>query len=233
MWLHEVIASGADLILGAACPGCAQPGPGACSQCREAIGAQTPFLIGAHRNRLPLIAAAGEYVEPLRGLLAAAKERSALGLLPMLGHRLALAVALAALTARPNSNLALVPVPSVRSRVAERGLDFPLALAGQARRWLVRAGVWVEVGAWLGMVRSPSDQAHLGRAERARNLAGAFTASQTARDRHLILVDDITTTGATLVEAARAACGAGGIVCGAAVVAATPLQAGHSGPLVR
>ncbi|MGJ3188777.1 ComF family protein [Paenarthrobacter sp. FR1] len=68
-------------------------------------------------------------------------------------------------------------------------------------------------------------QKGLGRGERANRVRGSMHVRgrriQELRGRRCILVDDVLTTGATLAEAARAVTAAGGLVCGAVVLAAT------------
>ena len=68
--------------------------------------------------------------------------------------------------------------------------------------------------------RAVADQAGLSTRDRAANLAGALRATGVP-GRPVIVVDDVMTTGATLVEAARALAAHGHPVAGAAVVAAT------------
>lgn len=58
----------------------------------------------------------------------------------------------------------------------------------------------------LRRVRATAAQARLHRGERQRNVGGAFDASSAAAaaPRSVLLVDDVTTTGATLGAAAEA-----------------------------
>ena len=96
----------------------------------------------------------------------------------------------------------------------------------------------------LRMSRVARDQAGLGAAQRAANLAGAVRvgrplpaylsrvvpATADVAGRWVVLVDDVVTTGATLTESTRALTDAGAVVLGAAVVAATPRRSGRTGP---
>jgi ComF family protein len=103
---------------------------------------------------------------------------------------------------------AVVPVPLAASRARERGYNQSELLArGLARRW----GVPV----WTGCIvraKSTATQTRLTGGERRRNVCGAFRAVPGAvnfRGAHLVLVDDVVTTGATLNECATALYDAG------------------------
>jgi predicted amidophosphoribosyltransferase len=74
--------------------------------------------------------------------------------------------------------------------------------------------------------RAVADQAGLGAARRLANLASSMevrpTWTQLVAGRRCLVVDDVMTTGSTLVEAARALIEAGSSEVAAAVIAATP-----------
>jgi predicted amidophosphoribosyltransferase len=106
-------------------------------------------------------------------------------------------------------------VPSARSAVRRRGYDHALRLARAAARQLS-----LDARPLLVQARRVDDQSGLSTAQRARNLAGALRASGVP-DLPVVVVDDVMTTGATLVEAARALAAQGHRVAGAAVLAAT------------
>jgi predicted amidophosphoribosyltransferase len=171
--------------------------------------------------------AVAAYDGPVRAALIAHKEHGRLSLARPLGQALARA-AEAAIRAGPAgraSEVLLVPVATARSAVRRRGHDPTGRLAAVAADALWREGRPVRHVPALRQRRRIADQAGLSSAERAANLYGALqvrpaAAAQLAGAR-VILLDDVVTTGATLVEAARALRAAGAHVSAAAVVAAT------------
>ena len=172
-------------------------------------------LCGACRHHPPpweSLVAAYLYLAPLVGVVKALK----FGRAEHLGE--ALAPALAARCAPWTSRIDFVtPVPLPWTRLLARGYNqaeaiaLPLArdLGLPCRRVLRR--------------RPRPRQALLSRAERRRNLHGAFTPRRRLpAGVRVLLVDDVMTTGATLAAAAHALRRAGAATIVAAVVARTP-----------
>ncbi len=226
-----------DLLLGSCCVGCGRPGRVLCPVCRASLpdgGRACPPTPSPPGLAPPWCAA--EYAGVVRQMVLAHKERACHGLARPLGTMLATAVAAAlepALEPGPAApdrcdRVALVPVPSHRRVVRDRGHDPLLRLTREAARSLRRAGVPAAVRPLLATRARPRDQAGLDAGARAVNLTGAFTprpglgevglAGPWAR---IVVVDDVLTTGATAREAQRALEDAGVTVHVVAVVAAT------------
>ena len=202
-----------DLVLPRACAGCGAPAALLCPECAGLLdglvagrAAPSPCPTG-----LPRTCAAGPYAGALRAVLLAHKERGRLALAAPLGARLAGAVD--RLGAGP---VVLVPVPSAPSAVRARGHDHALRLARAAA-----AAAGTHALPALTTARRVADQSGLDAAQRAANLAWALRVRRPLEGLPVVVVDDVMTTGATLVEAARALREGGAAVRGCAVVAAT------------
>ena len=220
-----MLASLAELVWGASCPGCGRTATGLCVDCRAALAAAPRVWVEAGM----VCARAGEYAGVLREVVLAAKERRALHLAATLGRMLGRAVAALVVRADAGGRVVLAPVPTVRAHVIERGVDLPHLLAATAARELRATGLDVRVGAGLRLARVPADQLGLDAAARRRNLAGAFAWDGRPAAGRVVVVDDIWTTGATMTQAAAACRQAGADVLGGAVVARTPRRRGGAG----
>ena len=93
----------------------------------------------------------------------------------------------------------IVPLPLHRSRLRERGFNQALELARP-----VAAGLNLPLDAdSCTRIRATTAQAALPWKERERNIRGAFACRRDLTGRHVLLVDDVMTTGASLDECAR------------------------------
>ena len=112
---------------------------------------------------------------------------------------------LAPLLADAPDDVLIVPVPTAPSRVRQRGYDQAAVIARAATR---KAGKHY---ASLLTRNGRARQVGMTRQQRQTQLAGAFTPRNIAqiRNAHVILVDDVITTGATLEAAASALKAAG------------------------
>jgi ComF family protein len=206
-----------DAILTPACGGCGQPGQRLCPACRAAfrfLGAGVCATCGlplqAGRGcgeRLHPIApltglrSAAFYEGPLRNAVLRLKYRQDIGLADSLARPLAEAWAAYGLPAG-----AVVPVPLSAARLRERGYNQAALLA---RGLADLTGLRPLAGA-VARVRDTPSQVGLLAEERWRNMRGAFRARpERAAGRVIILVDDICTTGATLLSCAAALRAAG------------------------
>lgn len=191
-----------------------------CVRCAIGLGVAAPAC-GACLHEPPPLAAtvcAFDYGFPWDRLIADFKFNARPELARPLAGPLLQALA-AAGAARPDL---LLPVPLAPARLAERGYNQAWELARELARGLA-------LPADPALLQRPLDGAHqaqLTREQRRRNLRGAFMVDPLRRaaiaGRHLALVDDVMTTGATLHEAARVLLRAGAASVTAWVLARTP-----------
>ncbi len=209
-----------DLAMPPACAGCGREGAAICESCGCALSARSGepagVLLGMPSD-VPLPLVQLEWCAPYGDVV-----RAALHALKYAGER-RLARPLGEAAAARWREVAvggdlLVHVPVHAARRAARGYDQAELLARAAADSL-----GLPAAPALRRERATAPQFELGRDRRAANVAAAFrvdpACAPVVRGRWVVLVDDVVTTGATLVACAEALLGAGAAAVSALTVA--------------
>jgi len=190
-----------------------------CVRCGATIGPNIPIHdegCWACPTPLPRFVRAvrlGPYTGPLRMAVRDLKYRHHDAMRRRLGDLLASAVA--AQCSQETFDMA-VPVPAHWLRRLSRGCDHASRLARA-----VAGPLGAPVGHELLRIRSTPQQTRMSRSRRIANVRGAFAARdpKTLAGASVLLIDDVTTTGATANETAKVLLAAGALRVTLAVVA--------------
>lgn len=209
-----------DLALPASCAGCAAEGTVLCPRCRLALEGRLALLPGVPLGlpaAMPLPLVQLEWCAPFSGVV-----RLALHRLKYSGERRLAAPLADAMAARWEAagvgGELLIPVPVHAERARRRGYDQAFLLASG-----VSDRLHVPWQASLERTRHTTPQFELGRRARRTNVSGAFALragkGPSVKGRWSILIDDVVTTGSTLVACAEALYEAGAVAVSALTVA--------------
>jgi len=239
-WRHRLAAAGEavlDLFFPPRCPGCGRVGFNFCDACQARIEPPpAPACIRCGQpldtdrlcatcqetpSQLDRIASSAIFAHPLRDAIHELKYNDGRSLARPLGVRMA--------AAWRHSNFAadiLIPVPLHTARQAERGYNQAALLARIVSQ---EVGVPIDETA-LVRAKATQQQALLKAVERRENVQGAFTCRGDVRGKHVVLVDDVCTTGSTLEASASALRASGAASVWALTLARARWEPGLVGP---
>lgn len=198
------------------CAGCRADLPwsdaDACHRCGGPLTASSCPRCRVDPPPIEALVAALDYAFPVDAMVRRLKFEGELWLVPVLGGLL---LERCTGAARPDC---LLPIPLSDRRLAERGFNQSSAIAR-----VLSGGTGVPLQPQLlRRTRDTLPQSRLPLAGRVDNLRGAFVVDRPVAGLHVALVDDVTTTGATGAEAARALRRQGAARVDLWVVARTP-----------
>jgi ComF family protein len=186
---HEVICMGclSDLVFNTdACPACAKP-DSASRMCADCLNQPRTFVDNTW--------AIFQYNYPVNRLIQYLKFKQGIGVANYLGNILSQLFFNNGVTP-PDC---IMPVPLHSSRLIARGYNQSVELARPLSK---RLGIKLDTVSCV-RIRATAPQTDLPPNKRKQNVRNAFSMSEKAPYDHVLLVDDVITTGSTVNELAR------------------------------
>ncbi len=180
-----------ELFFPKACAGCGHGGVVLCKSCQK-VWAQVPQLISTRVNLPVPVWSLGALGGVRRQTIINLKERQRFDVIPYLGAVLRSSVRFLQSQGHLDEDLVLVPAPTRRASARKRGGDIVARVCHASHLPTIEA---------LQLLPIAKESVGLSATERRSNLAGAVWVDPTkvtAITGHVLLVDDVVTTGATL-----------------------------------
>lgn len=215
---YEFFQKFLDLLFPMKCAGCAQAGEALCRDCREKIKYKQCFCAfcgtkdidyGACRKCVDFYDISStkiywtvHYKNPsVKKLIKDLKYRSASSVVDVLGKLLTAKIKNIAPSLDNNMSV-IIPVPLHKRKIRERGFNQSELLA----KYLAdKINLPIEKNILIKIKNTSSQVIASSRRERLNNLKGSFDIRDAGKikNKTVILVDDVITTGATIIEASR------------------------------
>lgn len=241
--LRRWAAACLDLLFPPACANCGRYGYRICPRCAQRVepvprticercGRVQPQRVAccaacraAPPTALHQVRAAGLYVDPLRHFIHLLKYEGRPDLAPDLARYLAACFGGDEWRSLAPRIDAISPVPLHSIRRRQRGYDQAALLAQGLSQ---RTGIPLRLDL-VERVHFHRAQVGLNAAERRANVEDAFAARSPCTNLHVLLIDDVYTTGATLAACARTLADNGAaLVCGLTLALPAHAEPGHS-----
>lgn len=180
-----------------------------CNGCLDALNAlqykKTRMAASEPRAPLTVCLAAYPHLDEARELVHLFKYQSDCAIAQLLGESMAYSLAVSPL--RPQAIDAVVPVPLHEARLQQRGYNQALLLARTVCS-LSQLPLLEDV---LCRLYATDTQTHFDREKRLKAMQHAFSVknAKAVSGKHILLVDDVLTTGATAMSCAQALMDAG------------------------
>lgn len=197
---NKLLRFALDMLFPSFCVGCHKEGAVLCSSCREGIIIRrVPSRVKP--QGVSAVYAACEYREPIvAALVQELKYGGVTDIADVCAELIGTHLSCAGFSAPEHA--VVVPVPLSKKRMRERGFNQSELIGKQ----IARAFSLPFLPKAMVRIRDTKPQTETGsRSERALNIKNAFAcySKEAVKGKHIILIDDVFTTGATLSECAK------------------------------
>lgn len=170
-----------------------------CQECQLAIQSPALFTVkdsdSKTDNNTIFVHSASYYVPPMSRAISDFKDHENMAMLPLLLHGV---YRLAVYLENKPSDSVILPMPTPPKRLVERGF-LPVVMLAKFLSLMTGFDLYTGISRPIDTTR----QRGLDKTARQHNIKNAFVVDSLPASRHVIIFDDVVTTGATINELAK------------------------------